>query len=75
MKCTAKIARGRKGTPAPTYRGRKEDYGSKREVVADFWFCGDDTKRCVKGTKRKWIIDWLELPKVWHVLIGSNLNH
>ena len=29
IKCTSKIAKGKKGTPAPTYRGRKEEYGSK----------------------------------------------
>jgi len=36
IKCCAKIARRKKGIPAPTYRGRKIDYGSKREVVVDF---------------------------------------
>ena len=57
IKCTSKIAKGKKGTPAPTYRGRKEEYGSKREVVADFWFCPDDIDRCVKGTKQRWVLD------------------
>jgi len=42
LKCTTKIASDRKGTLAPTYRGRKEDYGNKQEVVANFWICGDD---------------------------------
>jgi hypothetical protein len=74
MKCTARIARGKNGTPAPTYRGRKIEYGSKREVVVDFWFCWDDIERCVKGTKRKWIIDWPEVPDVWPVLSGTHLN-
>jgi len=52
IKCIAKIAKGSRGIPAPTYRGRKEEYGSKREVVADFWFYWDDIERCVKGSKR-----------------------
>ena len=30
IKCTSKIAKGKKGTPAPTYCSRKEEYGSKR---------------------------------------------
>jgi len=51
IKCSARIARGKKGTVAPTYCGRKEEYGSKREVLADFWFCWDNIERCVKGTK------------------------
>jgi len=29
LKYNAKIARGKKETPTPTYHGRKEDYGSK----------------------------------------------
>jgi hypothetical protein len=74
MKCTAKIARGQNGTPAPIYRGRKEDYGNKREVVADFWFCGDDIECCVKGSKRKWVIDWPEVPDVWPILTGTTLS-
>jgi hypothetical protein len=28
----------------------------------------------VKGTKRKWIIDWPEVPEIWPILIGTNLN-
>ena len=74
IKCTSKIAKGKKGTPAPTYHGRKEEYGSKRQVLADFWFCSDDIDRCVKGTKRRWILDWPEVPEVWPVLSGTNLN-
>jgi len=74
MKCTAKIVKGRVGTPASTYRRRKEEYGSKWEVVTDFWFCSDDIERCVKGTKRMWVIDWPEVPEVWLVLVGTNLS-
>ena len=74
IKCTSKIAKGKKGTPAPTYRSRKEEYGSKREVLVDFWFCLDDIVRCVKGTKRRWVLDWPEVPEVWPVLSGTNLN-
>ena len=74
IKCTSKIAKGKKGTPASTYRGRKEEYTSKRQVVADFWFYSDNIDRCVKGTKRRWVLDWLEVPKVWSVLFGTNLN-
>jgi len=74
LKCTAKIEKDKKGTPTPTYRWRKEDYNSKWEVLADFWFCGDDIDWCVKGKKHKWIIDWLEVPEVWPVLTRTNLN-
>jgi len=69
-----KIAKGRGGTPSPTYCRRKEDYGSKSEVLADFWFYWDDIDQYMKGTKHKWIIDWPEVLEVWLVLIGTNLN-
>ena len=53
LKCISKIAKGKKGTQAPTYRGRKEEYGTKCEIIVDFWFCWDDIQQCVKGTKQK----------------------
>ena len=74
MKCMSKIAKGKKGTAAPTYRGRKQEYGTKRKVIVDFWFCSDDIHRCVKGSKRKWVIDWPPVPDVWPVLSGTNLS-
>ena len=43
-------------------------------MVADFWFCSDDIDRCVKGTKRRWVLDWLNVLEVWPVLSGTNLN-
>ena len=74
LKCISKIAKGKKGTLAPTYRGRKQEYGTKREIIVDFWFCWDDIQRCVKGTKQKWVIDWPQVLDIWPVLSGTNLN-
>ena len=58
VKCTARIAKDSKGTLAPTYRGRKTQYGGNKEIVTDFWFCSNDIERCVKGTKHSWVLDW-----------------
>jgi hypothetical protein len=74
VKCTARIAKGSKGTPAPAYWGRKTQYGGNKEIVTDFWFCPDDIERCVKGTKRAWIIDWPHVLEVWLVLSGTPRN-
>jgi hypothetical protein len=74
VKCTARIAKGSKGTAARTYRGRKIQYGGSKVIVTDFWFCPDDIERCVKGTKCSWILDWPQVPDVWHVLSGTNLT-
>jgi hypothetical protein len=74
VKCTAWIAKGSKGTPAPTYRGRNTQYGGNKEIVTDFWFCPNDIERCVKGTKCSWVLDWPQVPDVWPVLSGTNLT-
>jgi hypothetical protein len=36
VKCIAQIAKGSKGTPVPTYRDRKTQYGGNKEIVTDF---------------------------------------
>jgi hypothetical protein len=43
-------------------------------IVTDFWFCPDDIERCVKGTKRSWVLDWPQVPDVWPVLSSTNLT-
>jgi hypothetical protein len=58
FKYTARIAKGSKGTAAPTYRGRNTQYGRTKVIVSDFWFCPDDIKRCVKGSEHSWVLDW-----------------
>jgi hypothetical protein len=75
FKCTARIAKGSKGTATPTYRGRNTQYGGTKVIVSDFWFCPDDIERCVKGSKRSWVLDWPQVPDVWPILSGTNLTH
>jgi hypothetical protein len=74
FKCTARTAKGSKGTTAPTYQGRNTQYGGTKVIVSDFWFCPDDIERCVKGSKRSWVLDWPQVPNVWPVLSGTNLT-
>jgi hypothetical protein len=74
VKCTARIAKGSKGIAAPTYWGKKTQYGGTKVIVTDFWFCPDDIERCVKDSKRSWILDWPQVPEVWPVLSGINLT-
>jgi hypothetical protein len=73
FKCTARIAKGSKGIAAPTYQGKNTQYGGTKVIVSDFWFCPDDIERCVKGSKRSWVLDWPQVPDVWLVLSGTNL--
>jgi hypothetical protein len=36
VKCNTRITKGSKGTPAPTYRGRRTQCGGSKVIVTDF---------------------------------------
>jgi hypothetical protein len=72
--CHAKVGTGKHGTPAPTYKGLKKEYRSTNNVEYEFWFCPDDIKRCVNGSKKKYVLDWPVVPHTWPVKIGTNLS-
>ena len=46
-----------------------------------FFFCSDDIERCVKGSRRNWIIPYSDtqerppVPTIWLVKIGTNLTY
>ena len=79
-KCTARIVLHGKSTPAPTYSGAWRNVRLNREEQMQFFFCSDDIERCVKGSRRKWIIPYFDtqerppVPTVWPVKIGTNLT-
>ena len=73
-KCTARIVRNHVSTAAPTYTGLMVNYKKNRNDVMQFFFCNDDIERCVKGTKRKWVISVPEIPTIWPVKRGTNLS-
>lgn len=73
-KCDARVSRGARGTPAPTYLGQKKDFHTRRLTASEFWFCHDDINRCVQGGPKSWVVDWPTIPLVWHVKIGTNLT-
>ena len=80
-KCTARIVLHGKSTPAPTYSGLWRNVKFNCEEHMQFFFCSDNIERCVKGSRRKWVIpysDTLERPPIltiWLVKIGTNLTH
>ena len=61
------------GTPVLTYSGQK-DFHTRHLTASEFWFCPDDINRCVKGGPKSWVVDWLAIPMVWPVKIGTNLT-
>jgi len=60
--CNAKVGTYKHGTPAPTYKGLKKEYRSTNNVEYEFWFCPDDIKRCISGSKKKYVLDWPIVP-------------
>ena len=74
-RCRAVICKNtKKGTPAPTYNGRKIEWHTTKIIQLDFQFYIDDILRCVAGTKYKWIYDWPLLPNIQLVARNTNLT-
>ena len=79
-KCTPSIVLHGKSTPAPTYSKAWRNVRLNREEQMQFFFCSDDIERCVKDSRRKWIIPYSDtqerppVPTIWPVKIGTNLT-
>jgi hypothetical protein len=73
-KCKAKIVQGNKPTAIPTYTGVMLHAHKKKPEIMEFFFCNDYIKRCIKGTKRKWVQLRPDIPSIWLVKIGTNLS-
>ena len=79
-KCTAHIVLHRKSTPASTYSEAWRNVKLNCEEQMQFFFCSDDIERCVKDSRRKWIIPYSDtqerppLPTISPVKIGTNLT-
>ena len=73
-KCVARIVQHGKSTAAPTYTGPMKNYQKDRIETHQFFFCNDDIDRCVKGSKRKWVLSVPKVPEVWPVKIGTKLT-
>jgi hypothetical protein len=72
--CIAKVGSRKYDTPAPTYKGLKKQFRSTNNVEYEFWFCLDDIKRCVSGTKKNYVLDWPTVPNTWPVKMCVNLS-
>ena len=71
--CNAKVGTGKHGTPASTFKGLKKEYRSTNNMEYKFWFCPDDIKCCVSENNKKYVLDWLVTPNIWHVKIFTSL--
>jgi hypothetical protein len=70
----AKVRTRKHDTLSPTYKGLRNEFRFPNNVEYEFWFCPDDIKRCVSGSKKKYVLDWPIVPNTWPVKIGTNLS-
>ena len=57
-KCMARIVVNGRSTPALTYTGVWHNVRLNHEQPMQLFFCSDDIERCVKGSRRKWILSF-----------------
>lgn len=55
--CNAKVRTTKHDTSTRTYKGYKEG--------VEFWFCLEDIKYCLSGSKKKYVLDWPIIPNMW----------
>ena len=72
--CNAKVGSNKHDTSAPTYKGLKKEFRFTNNVEYEFWFCPDDIKHCVSGTKKKYVLDWPIVPNTWPMKMGTYLS-
>jgi hypothetical protein len=72
-RCTAKIAKYRRATVAPTFTGIERVYKSDSTQQKQFWFCPSDVSKCVLAHS-KWIIHYPDIPHTWPVKSGTSLT-
>ena len=63
-----------KSTLAPTYTGPMKNYRKNRIETMQFFLCNDNINRCVKGTKREWVLSVPEVFEVWPVKLWIHLT-
>ena len=79
-KCIVCIVLHGKSTPASTYSRLWRNVRFNCEEQMQFFFCSDDIERCIKGSRRKWVIPYSNtherppIPTIWLVKIGTNLT-
>lgn len=73
-KCVAWIIQDGKSTVPPAYTDLMDNYRKEMKKKMQLFSCNNDIVRCVKGTRRRWVLSRPDLPKVWHVKRGTNLK-
>jgi hypothetical protein len=72
----AKVGKSKHGTPVPTYRGLRRSFVPTITYVQIFGFA-QMTLMChsVKGSKKKWVLNWPNVLTVYLVNVGTNFTH
>ena len=66
--------------PPPTYTGLWHSIRRNVKESIEFFFCLDDSERCVKGSRRKLVVQYFaqqerpSFPDVWPMKLGTNVK-
>ena len=71
--CIVKDETGKHATPIPTYKGMKKEFRSTNNVEYWIWFFPCSIKRCVIGSKKKYVLGWPIVPNMQLMKISTNL--
>lgn len=55
------------------YKGMKKEFRFTNNVEYEYWFCRDDIKCCVNGSKKKYVMEWVIVPSTRPMNIGTNM--
>jgi hypothetical protein len=68
--CRAKVGIGKHDTFAPTYKEMK--FSSTNNVDYGFWFCHDNIKLCLSGSKKEYVMPIVS--NTWPLKIGTTVS-
>ena len=72
--CNAKAGTGKHGTPISHVQKIEERIPLHQQCRSTSLVLPNDIKRCVSENKKKYVLDWHVVPRIWPMKIGTNLS-
>ena len=70
--CNAKVRNGKHDNYASMYKSMEKKFRFINDVEYEFWFCPNNFKHCMFGSKNKYVLDWPIEPNIWPVRLATN---